>query len=73
MEVLPDTFLRYFDFSKLDFATATSIKFSPDSLIAFSFTRVHSILVFIPRFPHQISNPLQTGQTTKTDSSFILS
>ncbi|KIK50711.1 hypothetical protein GYMLUDRAFT_252745 [Collybiopsis luxurians FD-317 M1] len=29
-EVLQDTFLRFFDSGKLDFATATSIKFSPD-------------------------------------------
>ncbi|KAJ3992448.1 acyl-CoA carboxylate CoA-transferase [Lentinula boryana] len=29
-EVLQDTFLRFFDSGKLDFATATSIRFSPD-------------------------------------------
>ncbi|CAK5277105.1 unnamed protein product [Mycena citricolor] len=29
-EVLQDTFLRFFDSGKLDFATATSIKFSPE-------------------------------------------
>ncbi|KIK70295.1 hypothetical protein GYMLUDRAFT_150576 [Collybiopsis luxurians FD-317 M1] len=29
-EVLQDTFLQFFDSGKLDFATATSIKFSPD-------------------------------------------
>ncbi|KIK58680.1 hypothetical protein GYMLUDRAFT_245776 [Collybiopsis luxurians FD-317 M1] len=29
-EVLQDTFFRFFDSGKLDFATATSIKFSPD-------------------------------------------
>jgi len=29
-EVLQDTFLRLFDSGKLDFATATSIRFSPE-------------------------------------------
>ncbi|KAF7441333.1 acetyl-CoA hydrolase [Pleurotus ostreatus] len=29
-EVLQDTFIRFFDSGKLDFATATSIRFSPD-------------------------------------------
>ncbi|KAE9398209.1 acyl-CoA carboxylate CoA-transferase [Gymnopus androsaceus JB14] len=30
-EVLQDTFIRFFDSGKLDFATATSIRFSPDA------------------------------------------
>lgn len=29
-EVLQDTFIRFFDSGKLSFATATSIRFSPD-------------------------------------------
>jgi acetyl-CoA hydrolase len=34
-EVLQDTFLRFFDSGKLDFATATSIRFSPDGFDKF--------------------------------------
>ncbi|KAI5479169.1 acyl-CoA carboxylate CoA-transferase [Pseudohyphozyma bogoriensis] len=34
-EVLQDTFLQFFDSGKLDFATATSIRFSPEGFKAF--------------------------------------
>jgi len=49
-EVLQDTFLRFFDSGKLAFATATSIRFSPEGYVHLPFSIVLLTHTHIPSF-----------------------